>query len=216
MNYNRNLEYDLDLYGGPDGQKCDGETKGFMWFHLLMVTELMIFSVRAPGFFIKSMPSIWLILSVFLTLVLGALLATLLNRFGLHGANLGYIIAFNIGSFIIVDLLKIRFREMVGESPGDIIESDDLIEPPARTEVQKQVEKGMREVVQKECVQAPEDRDRVVEVNERGSMRAFFGLNTDLNLNGGFVNQNQGLRTSMAVRPMQGNHRRTKQVSSPY
>jgi len=216
MNYDRNLEYDLDLYG-TDGQSCNGETKGFMWFHLLMVTELMIFSVRAPGFFIKSMPSIWLILSVFLTLVLGALLATLLKTLGLHGANLGYIIAFNVGSFIVVDLLKIRFRAMVGESPGDIIESDDLIEPPAdRTEVQKQVQKGMREVVQKECVQAPEDRDRVVEINERGSMRAFFGLNTDLNLNGGFVNQNQGLRTSMAVRPMQGNHRRTKQVSSPY
>lgn len=216
MNYDRNLEYDLDLYG-TDGQSCNGETKGFMWFHLLMVTELMIFSVRAPGFFIKSMPSVWLILSVFLTLVLGALLATLLPNLGLHGANLGYIIAFNVGSFIVVDLLKIRFRAMVGESPGDIIESDDLIEPPAdRTEVQKQVQKGMREVVQKECVQAPEDRDRVVEINERGSMRAFFGLNTDLNLNGGFVNQNQGLRTSMAVRPMQGNHRRTKQVSSPY
>lgn len=40
------------------------ETRSFVWMQLVLVTELAIFSVRAPGFFWQSMPSIWLLISV--------------------------------------------------------------------------------------------------------------------------------------------------------
>lgn len=211
MDYAPNLNYQIDL------DECNGETRGFIWMQLLFVTEMMIFSVRAPGFFIFSMPSIYLIISVGLTIVVGALIACLVNTFGLHGANLGYIALFNLGSFIIVDLLKIQFRKMIGEAPGDIITSDELIEPPARTETQKQVNKGMRQHAQRDAVLDIEDRDRVYEVRDRGGFGSFFGLGTDLNLNGGFINKNAGLRTSLGVRSMNvtGPSGRTKQVSSP-
>eukprot|EP00579_Thalassiosira_antarctica_P028710 CAMPEP_0202013878 /NCGR_PEP_ID=MMETSP0905-20130828/27516_1 /ASSEMBLY_ACC=CAM_ASM_000554 /TAXON_ID=420261 /ORGANISM="Thalassiosira antarctica, Strain CCMP982" /LENGTH=961 /DNA_ID=CAMNT_0048573587 /DNA_START=185 /DNA_END=3070 /DNA_ORIENTATION=+ len=212
MDYDRKLQYDIDL------EQCSNETQGFIWFHLLLVTELMIFSVRAPGFFIFSMPSIYLVLSVFLTLVAGGLIACLANQLGLHGSNLGYIVVFNVGSFIVVDFLKIKFREMIGEEPGDIITSDELIEPPARTEAEKNVEKGMRYVVHQDAVVDPEDYGRVVEVRKRTPMVDFFDLGTSMNLNDGFVNKRAGHRTSL----MMGNTamvssrpRRRKQMSSP-
>ena len=85
MNYSPRLEYQIDLYA------CDGETRAFIWFHLLVVTELAIFSVRAPGFFLFSWPSPLLMLSVGLTIVVGGLIACLVESLGLHGANLGYI-----------------------------------------------------------------------------------------------------------------------------
>eukprot|EP00571_Detonula_confervacea_P005456 CAMPEP_0172317086 /NCGR_PEP_ID=MMETSP1058-20130122/30522_1 /TAXON_ID=83371 /ORGANISM="Detonula confervacea, Strain CCMP 353" /LENGTH=960 /DNA_ID=CAMNT_0013031555 /DNA_START=203 /DNA_END=3085 /DNA_ORIENTATION=- len=211
MDYDPQLKYDVDL------SECNGETKGFIWFHLLVVTELAIFSVRAPGFFLYSLPSMKLVTSVLLTLVGGGLIVCLANTFGLHGSNLGYILLFNLASFIVVDLLKIKFREMIGEAPGDIIASDDLIEPPARTEAQKHVQKSLRYVVHNECELNEQDRGRVVEVTKRTSMVGFFDLGTDLAINGGFVNRKAGLRKSLTGgNPIQaGPTRRTKQVSSP-
>ena len=212
MDYDRKLHYQVDL------ATCDGETRGFIWFHLLVVTELAIFSVRAPSLFVFSMPSIYLVLSVGLTLVAGGLIACLVKTLGLHGNNLVYIVLFNLGSFLVVDLLKIKFRQMIGEEPGDIIPSDDLIEPPARTEAQKHVNKGMRYVVHNEAVLDVEDRHHVVEVNSKSSLAGFFDLNTDLTINEGFVNKNAGLRMSMGVTPAMTAPRptrRTKQVSSP-
>mmetsp|Transcript_48500 Transcript_48500/g.103174 ORF Transcript_48500/g.103174 Transcript_48500/m.103174 type:complete len:674 (+) Transcript_48500:33-2054(+) len=212
MDYARNLHHDLDL------GTCDAETQGFIWFHLLMVTELAIFSVRAPSFFFTSMPSVWLLLSVGLTLVGGGLIACLMPRFGMHGDNLGYITAFNVGAFVLVDLLKIKFREMIGEEPGDIIASDDLIEPPKRTEAEKKVEKDVRYVVHQEAVVDPEEFGRVVEVRKKGPMIDFFDLGTEINLNDGFVNKRAGRRTSLLANNgnmYDGRTRRTKQVSSP-
>ena len=102
---------------------------------------------------------------------------------------------------------------------GDIIPNDDLIEPPARTEAQKQVNKGMRYVVHNEAVLDVKDRHHVVEIKPKSSLAGFFDLNTDLAINEGFVNKNPGLRMShqMGVTPMPSGPRpgRTKQVSSP-
>merc|ERR1712207_115644 len=109
--------------------------------------ELAIFSVRAPGFILFSLPSSFLIVSVLLTIVVGALVVTLADTFSLSGGNLGYIFAFNAGSLIFVDLLKIQVRKIIGEEPGETIDSDDLIEAKTRTEAQKIVEKRIRNVV---------------------------------------------------------------------
>lgn len=211
MDYNRNIHYDLDL------DLCTNETQGFVWFHLLMVTEMAIFSVRAPSYFFLSMPSPYLILSVGLTLVIGGLIACLTKRFGLHGENLGYIIIFNIGAFIVVDFLKIRFRKMIGEEPGEIIASDELIEPTKRTEAEKKVKKDVRYIAHKEAVVDPDEYGRVVEVVDKNLMVNFFDLGTGINLNDGFINTRTGHRASLIglSNPHHGGARRTKQVSSP-
>lgn len=65
MDYNKHLKYPIDL------ATCPGEAKGFIWFHLIVVTEMMIFSVRAPSIFCLSAPSVYLMASVFLTCLVG-------------------------------------------------------------------------------------------------------------------------------------------------
>lgn len=210
IDYDPMLKYDVSL------SECNGETKGFIWFHLLTVTELAIFSVRAPGFFLFSLPSVYLIISIILTLVGGGLIATLVPSLGLHGNNLGYILLFNVASFIVVDIMKIHFRKMIGEAPGEVITSDDLIEPAVRTDAEKTIEKGMRYNVHRESILDVEDRQRVVEVRKRDSLAGFFDLKADISINGGFINKGAAMRTSMVgVHPVSG-QRRTKQVSSPY
>lgn len=54
LDHASNMKHPISL------QYCDGETRGFIWFHLVLVTELMIFSVRAPSFFsTRHLRSIW-------------------------------------------------------------------------------------------------------------------------------------------------------------
>lgn len=52
------------LEAGINLELCLEETRTFIWMQLVLVTELAIFSVRAPSFFWMSMPSIWLLVSV--------------------------------------------------------------------------------------------------------------------------------------------------------
>lgn len=198
-----------------------GETQGFVWFHLLLVTELAIFSVRAPGFFLFSFPSLYLVASVGLTVIAGALMVTLIPSFGLHGDNLGYIFAFNAVTLVVVDLLKIQFRKMIGEEPGDIIVGDELIEPKPKTEAQKTTEKALRNVVAMDAKLNPEDRERVVQVRKRqGSvLAAFFDVTgEELSTNTGFIKQG-GLRASLVGGQPVGDVPRTnrsKQISSRF
>jgi hypothetical protein len=189
--------------------ECPEEAQGFIWFHLLVITELMIFSVRAPNFvaFSKS-PSIMLMLSVSATIIVGALIACF--ALNLSVSNLGYIVAFNIGTFIIVDVFKIHFRKMIGEAPGEIIATDELIEPPARTEAAKKVEKDLRYVVHQEAVMEPSDLGHVIEVTTTGR---FFDLGASIGT--GFVNKRGGNKTALVGSVMGGHTRRTRQISSP-
>merc|ERR1712216_26079 len=148
---------------------------------------------------------------------MGGLFATLYPSYGLHGDNLGWILLFNVASFLVVDIIKIGFRKMIGEEPGDIIESDDLIEPPVRTDAEKTIKKGLRYNVHRESVLDVADRQRVVEVKERDAFEGFFDLGTDITINGGFVNKGAAMRTSIVgVHPVTGRTRRIKQASSPY
>lgn len=192
MDYDKMLEHQIDL------ATCDGETRGLIWMQLLVVTELAIFSVRAPSFFLFSMPSIYLIISVLVTLVIGGVLACLLASLGLHLVNLGYIVMFNLAAFVVVDILKIKVREIIGEAPGEIIKSDELIQPPARTEAEKHFRKSLRYVVHEENVLGKDDRYHVVEVesrNWRKSLAAsFLDLGTGFNINGGFVRRSGPFR----------------------
>eukprot|EP00577_Skeletonema_sp_RCC1716_P002472 CAMPEP_0113382606 /NCGR_PEP_ID=MMETSP0013_2-20120614/5931_1 /TAXON_ID=2843 ORGANISM="Skeletonema costatum, Strain 1716" /NCGR_SAMPLE_ID=MMETSP0013_2 /ASSEMBLY_ACC=CAM_ASM_000158 /LENGTH=960 /DNA_ID=CAMNT_0000265123 /DNA_START=46 /DNA_END=2928 /DNA_ORIENTATION=+ /assembly_acc=CAM_ASM_000158 len=217
MAYSKNDEYALDLYG-PNNEGCTGESKAFIWFHLVMVTELMIFSVRAPRFvLISPLPSMYLVGSVFLTLILGGLLACLLPNFGLHGANLGFIILFNVASFIVVDLMKLQFRKMIGEEPGDVIDNDELLTPKTRTETQKTVEKGERYRTHRESIVGEADRCHCVEVKSKSGLPGFFSLGGDTMMDNGYIKPMGSInfmRQNQAP-TIRGPHR-TKQVSSPY
>mmetsp|Transcript_9006 Transcript_9006/g.19166 ORF Transcript_9006/g.19166 Transcript_9006/m.19166 type:complete len:969 (+) Transcript_9006:380-3286(+) len=203
MDYDQNLNEPLDL------ESCSGETRAFIWLHLIFVTELMIFSVRAPSFFIFSRPSIYLVLSVLLTLIVGGLIAAFVADLSLSGQNLGYIALFNVASFIVVDLIKIEFRKVIGQEEGEVIENDELFEPAPLSETQKSVRKGLRYAVHSVSIMPPEDRHHVVEIRKRSksSMAGFFDLGTDLAMNGGFVRKN-GDRSTL----LYGNYQRLEPI----
>jgi len=131
----------------------------------------------------------FLITSILLALVTGGLIACLSPELGLSGVNLGYSILFNLGSLILVDLMKLKFRQIIGDSPGEIIPTDELIQPIARTDAQKLLKKGVRYSVHNESVMNVEDRTHVVEVVDAGMFPGFFVIGTDLQINGGFVNK---------------------------
>lgn len=209
MDYSTNDKYTVDLY------TCNGEARGFIWFHLVMVTELMIFSVRAPGFvFLSPPPSMYLVGSVFLTLVLGGLLACLLPTFGLHGANLGFIILFNVGTFIVVDVLKIQFRKMIGEEPGDVIANDELLTPKTRTETQKTAAKGQRYRCHRASIVGELDRSHVVEVKTKSYLPNFFSLGGDTLMEHGYIKPIGSINfMRQKEAPSLRGPRRTKQVS---
>mmetsp|Transcript_2316 Transcript_2316/g.6143 ORF Transcript_2316/g.6143 Transcript_2316/m.6143 type:complete len:961 (-) Transcript_2316:115-2997(-) len=194
----------LDHFEAPSNQPisltaCDDPTKGFVWFHLVMVTEIAIFSVRAPTMFYADLPSLMLFASVFITCVIGAIIAIFAND--LSAANMGIIVAFNIGLFILTDVLKIWFRNMIGDKPGDIIESDDLIELGPQGEVEKYAAKQVRYSVHRDSVQRPEDMRHSVEVVHRGhgftgALRGFFSELRPNNITSGYIHKRRNTYVS--------------------
>jgi len=99
------------------GEEKGGPTSAFIWLHLLIATELMIFSARAPGFFWKSRPSILLISSVLIFMVIGILIALFVPWFGtgISGPNVVYILIWNAAIFVILDLGKVGVRILLGD-----------------------------------------------------------------------------------------------------
>ena len=213
MAHDRNEKYAIDLYG-TNGQGCSGEARGFIWFHLVMVTELMIFSVRAPRFVLLSPPpSMYLVGSVFTTLLFGGLLAGLLGMWTVPGADIGWIILFNVGAFLVVDLMKIQFRKMIGEEPGDVIANDELLTPKTRTETEKTLKKGERYRTHRESIVSPADRSHVVMVKSKSALPALFSLGGESMMNNGYVSDRKGV---VGLAASSSAPHRTKQVSSPY
>jgi H+-transporting ATPase len=166
---NDRLDGNFDLSKGPE---CSTETKAFVWFYLVLATEFMIFSARAQSFFWKSKPSIFLVASVLATALIGSLVAGLAQD--LPGSNVGWIWLFNICAFILVDLVKVWFKGVINDSPGDVIEGDGLMAVEKDvSEVKKQMEKKKRYVVHEECVVPLEHRYHTVRVVDKE--KGFFG-----------------------------------------
>jgi len=169
MNHHSLLEVDLN-------SQCDSQTRGFIWFYLVMVTELTIFSVRAPSFFWKSMPSWYLILSVLGTCMIGGLIAVYTSD--LSPEAMGYIVLFNLGAFVLVDVLKVPFRHLIHEDAGSQIVSDALIDPSTtvdhESETKKFVQKQLRYQVHKEARMDSEELDHPIEVGRFGMLDNFF------------------------------------------
>jgi hypothetical protein len=70
--------------------------------------------------------------------------------------------------------LKVKFRNIIHEDPGEPIESDELIPVKAKTETMY-VEKQMRYPVHKEAVLSPDDLDRPVQFHEESLPPVFLG-----------------------------------------
>jgi H+-transporting ATPase len=191
---------DFEACGSGSG---DPKTSGFIWLHLVIVTELAIFSVRAPSFFFLSMPNAMLIISVFVTCI-GASIYAVFGA-GITGMAVLWIWVFNIVSFVCVDAGKIYFRRIIGDAPGEIIVSDELIEVEKKNEVEIHQEKKERYNVHRESIMDPADFDRpVVEVG---------GLFNVRNYDSGIKHAQPGARMA----PMSGSTatRRYKTVSAP-
>jgi H+-transporting ATPase len=179
---------------------CATETQGFIWMQLVLVTEFAIFSVRAPSYFWKSMPSFWLVFSVLGTCVGCSFLAVFYSD--LSGENLAWVWIFNVGTFIIVDIGKVQFRLLIGDAPGDVITSDELVVvDEAKNEIEKFQEKQKRYEVHRDSVLHPSELDHVYE-SRRGS---FFNI-ASVDITDGFVAR----QTSLRMPP-----RRVKVVSAP-
>jgi len=202
---------DKPITSAIDFTRCstteDLETGQFIWLYLVLATEFAIFSVRAPSFFFLSMPNIWLLLSVLLTCIGCSIYAYFSS---VAAWSILWIWLYNICCFIVVDVGKIWFRRLIGDAPGEIIVSDELIEVKLKNEVEIHEEKKQRYEVHKECVLDADDLEHhQVEVG---------GLFNVRNYDGGIKFTQPGAR----MKTMSGNvhghgstGRRNKTVSAP-
>ena len=169
----------MDHSGAADGavtleDDCSSETRGFIWFHLVLVTELMVFSVRAPSFFLFSAPSIYLIASVTLTCIGSAFIAVYADDVAWR--DIAWIVLFNVGSLTVTDVLKIWFRKIIDDEAGETIDSDELLQPPEKppTETEKHMAKRMRYAVHNDSMLPPSDRHHIVQIQRRAAYDLFF------------------------------------------
>ena len=144
----------------------------------------------------------FLIMSILLALVTWSLIECLSPQLGLSGVNLGYIILFNLGSFILVDLMKLKFSQLIGDIPGETIPTNELIQPIVCTDTQKLLKKGVRYAAHNESVINVEDRINVVKLVDAGMLPGFFDIGMDLQINGGFVNKRRR-QSSVGIEAMQ-------------
>jgi hypothetical protein len=186
LDHDQSLENPISLE-----RECDSETRGFIWLYLVLVTEFMIFSSRAPKYFFQSMPSLILTASVLLTCVGGTLIAVYGSD--LSWLNVSWIWLYNFGAFIIVDLVKVSFRELINDSPGEIITSDELVEvDTTKTETKKYMEKSVRYAVHRQSQMAPADLTHTVEIIDYkpGMANAFarnFSELRNVGISDGFI-----------------------------
>jgi hypothetical protein len=95
---------------------------------LVLVTELAIFSVRAPTYFWRksSMPNnnVWLLFSVLVTCIICSFIAVYYSELSI--INLLWIWLYNIFTFILIDIGKVQFlNKLIGDTPDEIIQTDD-------------------------------------------------------------------------------------------
>jgi ABC-type bacteriocin/lantibiotic exporter with double-glycine peptidase domain len=140
-----------------------------------------------------SMPSIVLIISVLVTCIIGAVIAVFASD--LKASNLGYIIAYNIGIFIFVDICKVQFRKLINEDPGEPILTDDLIDVKAKSETEKFAEKQQRYRVHQEASLRKDDIEHQVRIRQDSIFSGFWG---DVQLSDGFVNQSYGRQRALS------------------
>ena len=162
--HNEFLKHALDL-----NNNCNNETQGFIWLYLVLVTELAIFSVRAPNFFWQSMPSPFLIASVFLTCAVGTIIAVM--AMGVDGQEVIWLWLFNLIMFVLIDFGKVVFKNIIHDAAAEVITSDELVEvgDKPKSEATKNIEKRMRYIGHKKAARSPSGMAHTVFVSDVGS-----------------------------------------------
>jgi magnesium-transporting ATPase (P-type) len=188
---------------------CTDETQGLVWLYLVLVTELAIFSVRSPKFFWKSIPSPLLIGSVLLTCAVGTIIAIL--AMDLQGEFALWVWLYNIVAFVIVDVLKVVFKKVIHDIPGDTIDSDELVQVgEAKSEATKHAEKGLRQVVHRQSTRPPSEIVHNIEIFDEGSdtlsmvFNSFARMGPETYLGDGYI-----------YRPTLAQVQRLRSVSAP-
>ena len=195
LQHDQGIKYPISLE-----RECSEETRGLIWFHLVLVTELMIFSVRAPGFMLKSMPSLALLSSVIGTCIGAAFIAVYASDLSVR--NMGWVLLYNVGALVVVDVCKIFFRKTIHDEPGDVIENDDLLVPTKKSDAAQSMEKKLRYVSHRASLLNPEDREHVIVVRDtkydNGLVSAFFSELRPMDITDGFVNRRHERQISLA------------------
>jgi H+-transporting ATPase len=179
---------------------CPKQTQGFIWLHLVLVTELAIFSARAPGLFFRSIPSAALFVSVISTCILGTFIARYAQK--VPGSNIGWIWLYNVVALFFVDFFKIKFRELIGDPPGDTIDSDEPIEIVEMTEEKKFEEKKLRYAIHTESALPAHELTHSIEIitNDKNDMIGMFvsqlGELNRMRISDGFVQKQRRTRSS--------------------
>lgn len=177
---------------------CDAETKGFIWLYLVLVTEFMIFSARAPAYFFQSGPSLVLVVSVLLTCIAGTLIAVFGSE--LSWLNVLWLWIYNLVAFVFVDGIKVSFKVMIGEAPGEIIVSDELVQVvKQKSDDVKFAEKVDRYEVHRLAQMDPADLQHTVEVTQHkagiiGSVASQFAEMRTLGITDGFIDKRSRVR----------------------
>jgi H+-transporting ATPase len=180
---------------------CPKQTQGFIWLHLVLVTELAIFSARAPGLFFRSVPSAALCVSVLGTCVIGTFIARYAEK--VPGSNIGWIWLYNGAALLVVDFLKIYFRELIGDSPGATIDSDEPMEiGDSKTEEKKFEEKKLRYDVHTKSTMPAHEMTHSVEIitNDKNDMIGMFvsqlGELRQIRITDGFIQKHRARSSS--------------------
>lgn len=128
----------LDLDELADLEDCDQTSRGFIWLYMILFSEFMIFSVRAPSLYcFSSRPSWWLVLSVAVACIFCSVLAV--YRDGLNWDDVGYLWFWNASIFIAVDVGKICMLRCIGESVGETIDASEVAHLPTPSPKSEQV-----------------------------------------------------------------------------
>jgi H+-transporting ATPase len=198
------------LLAGPlEFDVCPEENQGFVWFHLVLVTELMIFSVRSPSFMLLSRPSWALLASVLGTCVIAAFVAVYASD--LSGYHLLWIVLYNIAALLFVDAGKIGVRHLIDDDPGDVIDDDKLKSLPeqSRTDDEKKEAKDKRYRVHQASVMSVEELTHAMHIHDkaRSTLAAFFHRHP---VSTGFVNPTHERKQYHAMQREQSSRKQQK------
>lgn len=148
------------------GDRNDGKWSRIISASACSTNHLVRFSRLAlPSISFNLGPPWYCFGSVLLTCFGGTFIAV--YAADLHWENAAWIWLYNIGAFLVVDVVKVAFKQAIGEASGDIIEGDGLVEvEESKTEAKKHIEKKLRQVVHTESVVPPSEMSHTIEVTE--------------------------------------------------
>jgi len=136
------MEIDNCYHTGTMGDANSKYIQASIWLQMFIGSELLIFSARAPSYFVTSLlPSPWLAGSVIGGCIIGSLIANLTDRFGsVTGRDIVIIWIYSVLCLFVVDFIKVKLFEFFNESM-DVL-PDFVAKPEEPHSVNGDVETG--------------------------------------------------------------------------